>query len=258
MNERVHPTAIVDSSAQFGADVTIGPGAIVGPHCVLGDGCVIGARAVLEQRVTLGAGVKVGIGSVLGGDPQDLKWQGEDTSVEIGDRTVIREYATINRGTRHSWKTVVGKDCFLMSYVHLAHDCALGDGVIISNGTQLAGHIRIEDKVTISGLCAVHQFVTIGKHSFIGGSSRVAKDVPPFVKAVGNPVKLYGLNTVGLQRSGFSEETLRELKRAYRLFFNSDLNLSQAMERARADLPPLPDVQHFLAFVEVSGRGVVI
>jgi len=254
----VHQTAIVDPSAELGENVTVGPGAIIGPGCVIGADSVIAPHAVLERNVKLGTAVKVGVGSVLGGDPQDLKWKGEDTSVEIGDRTVIREYLTINRGTSHSWKTSVGADCFLMSYVHLAHDCQVGDGVIISNATQLAGHIVIEDRATISGLCALHQFVRIGKQSFIGGCSRIAKDVPPYVKAVGNPVKLYGLNTIGLQRSGMPENVLRELKRVYRLCFNSDLHLAQAMEKTRSEVEQLPEVQHFLAFLDQSARGVVI
>jgi UDP-N-acetylglucosamine acyltransferase len=254
----IHPSAIVDPSAVLGAGVTVGPGAIIGPNCTIGDACVIGPRAVLERNVRLAESVRIGVGSVIGGDPQDLKWQGEETWVEIGARSVVREYATINRATAHSWVTRVGADCFVMSYVHLAHDCALGDGVIISNATQLAGHVVVEDRAIISGLCAFHQFVRVGRHAFIGGCSRVAKDVPPYVKAVGNPVKLFGLNSVGLQRSGFSEETLRDLKRAYRLFFNSDLNVSQAMARAHEDLAtPRAEVGHFLAFLEQSARGVV-
>ncbi len=258
MSSAIHPTAIVSPNAQLGEDVRIGPYAIVGEGCTLGDRSILEARAVLERNVRLGADATVGIGSVLGGDPQDLKFKGEETWVEIGDGTRIREYSTINRGTSQSYKTSVGKNCFLMSYVHLAHDCHVGDGVIISNGTQLAGHVTIEDRAIISGLVAVHQFVRIGKHSFTGGCSRVAKDVPPFLKAVGNPVKLYGLNSVGLQRSGFDEAVLRELKRAYRLFFRSELNVSQAMERARNELHPYPEVEHLLRFLEESGRGVVI
>lgn len=258
MSTSIHPTAIVSPKATLGEGVRVGPFAIVGEQCELGDGVVIEARAVLERNVKLAPNVVIGIGSVIGGDPQDLKFKGEETWVEIGDGTRIREYTTINRGTSQSYRTTVGKGCFLMSYVHLAHDCHVGDGVIISNGTQLAGHVTVEDRVIISGLVAVHQFVKIGKHAFVGGCSRVAKDVPPFLKAVGNPVKLYGLNSVGLQRSGFSEETVRELKRAYRLFFRSELNVSQAMERARSELQPTPEVEHFLRFLEDSGRGVVI
>src|ERR1051325_430461 len=155
-------------------------------------------------------------------------------------------------------KTTVGKGCFLMSYVHLAHDCHVGDGVIVSNATQFAGHVTIEDKAIISGVSAVHQFALIGKFSFIGGCSRVAKDVPPYVKAVGNPVKLYGLNTVGLQRNGFPEEVRRELKRAYRVFFKSELNLSQARERALSELHDYPEIREFLAFFERSDRGSVV
>ncbi len=257
MSATVHPTAIIDPTATLGRDVEVGPGVIVGPQCSIGDGVVLGPRAILERNVRLAAGVKIGVGSVIGGDPQDLKWRGEETWVEIGERSVVREYATINRATSHSWVTRIGADCFIMSYVHLAHDCVLGDGVLISNATQLAGHVVVEDRAIISGLCAFHQFVRVGRHAFVGGCSRVAKDVPPYVKAVGNPVKLYGLNSVGLQRSGFEDGPLRELKRAYRLCFNSDLNVSQALTRARAELTPSPEVDHFLAFLEQSARGVV-
>jgi UDP-N-acetylglucosamine acyltransferase len=258
MTARIHPTAIVSAKAELAADVQVGPFAIVGEGCELAEGCGIAAHAVLERNVKLGRGVKIGVGSVIGGDPQDLKFKGEVTWVEIGDGSQVREYSTINRGTTQSFKTTVGRDCLLMSYVHLAHDCHIGDGVIISNATQLAGHVTIEDRAILSGLVAVHQFVKIGRHSFTGGCSRVAKDIPPFLKAVGNPVKLYGLNSVGLQRSGFPEDVILELKRAYKLFFRSELNLSQALERSRVELKPMPDVQHFLSFLEGSERGVVI
>jgi UDP-N-acetylglucosamine acyltransferase len=254
----IHPTAIVDPDAKIGSNVSIGAYAMIGPDCVIGDNCVISPRATLERHVRLADNVKVGIGSVLGGDPQDLKFKGELTTVEIGANTTIREYATINRGTSQSHKTSVGENCFIMSYVHLAHDCHLGNGVIISNATQLAGHVTIEDRAIISGVTAVHQFVKIGKFSFIGGCSRVPKDVAPFVKAVGNPIKLFGLNSVGLERNGFPEEVRRELKRAYRLFFKSELNLSQAREKANAELHPYPEVLEFLRFFDNSDRGLVI
>jgi len=254
----IHPTAIISSKAHLGSRVEVGPFAIIGEGCELGDDCVIAPRATLERDVKLANGVKIGIGSVIGGAPQDLKYAGEPTSVEIGEGTVVREYSTINRGTSQSFKTTVGSNCLLMSYVHLAHDCHIGNGVIIANGVQLAGHVTVDDKATISGLSAVHQFVRIGRYSFIGGCSRVSKDIPPFLKAVGNPVKLYGLNSIGLQRNGFSDNVVRELKRAYRLFFRSDLNLSQAMERAEAELERFPEVTELLQFVEASERGVVI
>ncbi len=256
MSAKIHPTAIVDAKAQIGNDVEIGPWAYVGPHCVVGDGSVVQMRATLEEHVILGPKVTVGIGTVLGGRPQDLKFKGEVTTVEIGEGTTLREYLTINRGTSESFKTTVGKNCFLMSYVHLAHDCHVGDGVIISNGTQLAGHVKVDERAIISGLCAVHQFAKIGRYAFIGGASRISKDIPPFVKAVGNPVQLYGLNSVGLQRSGFKDEVVSELKKAYRLFFRSDMNITQALEKA-VELTQYDEVKAFVAFVEASGRGVV-
>ena len=258
MTTRIHPTAIVHDGVELGADVEIGAFAIVGENCRIGDGCVIAARATLERNVILGAEVKVGIGTVLGGDPQDLKFKGEMTTVEIGDGTTIREYTTINRGTTQSYKTTVGKNCFIMSYVHLAHDCHVGDGVILVNSVQLAGHVTVGDKAIIAGQSAAHQFVKIGQYSFVGGCSRISQDVPPYIKAVGNPIKLYGLNSVGLQRNNFPEEVVRELKRAYRLFFRSELNVSQAKERAATELKPFAEVQELLRFVEESGRGVVV
>ena len=258
MSAAIHSTALVDKSAEIGDGVEIGAFAIIGENCIVGDGCKIAARATLERNVTLGQRVSIGIGTVLGGDPQDLKYKGEPTRVEVGDGTTIREYSTINRGTTQSFKTTVGQNCFIMSYVHLAHDCHVGDGVIISNNTQLAGHVTIDEKAILSGQIGVHQFATIGRYCFIGGCSRVNKDIPPYVKAVGNPIKLYGLNVVGLERNGFPEEVRRELKRAYRMFFKSELNLSQARARAEAELHPYPEIKEFLAFFERSDRGSVV
>jgi UDP-N-acetylglucosamine acyltransferase len=255
---RIHPSAIISPDAEIAADAEIGAFVIIGENCRVGSGSVIAARATLERNVTLGENVNVGIGTILGGLPQDLKFAGEETSVEIGDGTVIREYATINRGTAHSFKTTVGRNCLIMSYVHLAHDCHVGNHVILSNVVQLAGHVTVEDRAIISGLSAAHQFVRIGRNSFIGGMSRVAKDIPPFLKAVGSPVKLYGLNTIGLQRNGMDEATILELKRAYRLLFRSDLNITQAIERAQNEIEQLPEVQELIQFVEASERGVVI
>lgn len=258
MSSSIHPSAIIAPDAVIGEDVEIGAFVVIGQGCRIGDRCVISHRATLERDVLLATGVRVGVGSVLGGDPQDLKYDGEHTTVEVGEGTTIREYATINRGTSQSGKTSIGRASFIMSYVHLAHDCHIGDGVILANGVQLAGHVTVEDRAIVSGLSAVHQFVRIGTHSFVGGCSRVAKDVPPYLKAVGNPIKLYGLNTVGLQRHDFPEPVIRELKRAYRLFFRSELNVSQALERAQSDLTQYPEVEEFRRFVEASQRGVVI
>jgi UDP-N-acetylglucosamine acyltransferase len=198
------------------------------------------------------------MGTILGGPPQDLKFAGEETTVEIGEGTVIREYTTINRGTAHSFKTTVGRNCLLMSYVHLAHDCHIANDVIIANAVQMAGHVTIEDRAIISGLVPIHQFVRIGTFSFVGGGSRVNQDVPPYTKAVGNPVHLYGLNSVGLQRAGFSPDVKLALKRAYRLLFNSDMTVSQGIAKARAELPQIPEVENFLKFIEGSQRGVLV
>ena len=258
MSTRIHPTALIAADAQIGDEVEIGAYSIIGEGCAIGDDCVIGARATLERNVILASHVRIGSGTILGGDPQDLKYKGERTTVEIGEGTTIREYTTINRGTAQSFKTTVGRNCFIMSYVHLAHDCHVGDGVILGNTVQMAGHVTVDEKAIISGQSAVHQFVQIGRFSFTGGCSRVSKDIPPYVKANGNPIKLYGLNKVGLERHGFSEEVQRELKRAYRLFFNSDMNLSQARERAESELQRFPEVEEFLSFFDRSDRGLVI
>jgi len=252
----VHPTALISPDAQIGDGVRIGAYAIVGEQCVVGDGCVLSARATLERNVVLAPNVRIGIGSVIGGDPQDLKFDGEETFVEIGEGTVVREYSTINRGTAESHRTTVGRRCLIMSYVHLAHDCHVGDHVIISNGSQFAGHVTIEERANISGLCVVHQFVRIGRYSFVGGGSRVPQNVPPYVIAAGSRMKLYGLNKIGLERNGFPEATVRELKRAYRLLFMSELPMSKAVEQAALELPPLPEIQVLLDFMQAGGRGV--
>lgn len=256
MSTTIHPSALVDPAAKLGTDVEIGPFSIVEADVEVGDRCRIGGRATLHRFTRLAHDVVVGDGTILANLPQDHKFKNEETWVEIGAHSTIREYSTVNRGTTQSYKTTVGERCFLMSYVHLGHDCHVGNGVTIANGTQLSGHVTVHDRANISGLVAVHQFVTIGSFCFVGGCTRVNQDIPPYVKAVGNPMELYGLNTIGLQRAGFPAETITALKRAYRLFFNSDLNLSQAVERARADLPASPEIERFISFIESSERGV--
>lgn len=255
---QVHPTAVVDPSAELGVNVVVGPYAIVGPNVVVGDETVIGPHVLIERDTVVGVACEIAKGAVLGTDPQDLKYRGESTWLRVGDRTVIREYATLNRGTAARGSTEVGNDCLLMAYVHVAHDCVVGDHVIMSNATNMGGHVSIDDWAIVGGLTAIHQFVRIGSHAFVGGASRVQKDIPPYVKAAGNPIQLYGLNSVGLQRRGFSEEIRRELRQAYRLFFQSSLNVSQALERARAELTGAPEVQRFLQFIEESERGITL
>lgn len=254
----IHRTALVDPSAELGLDVTIGPFVVIGPRVMIGDRCQVGAHAVIERNTRLGTDVKVGYGTVLGADPQDLKYKGEETWVEIGDGTILREYCTINRGTPATGKTTVGRRCFIMTYVHVAHDCVIGDDVILANSIQMAGHVTVDDRAIISGLVPIHQFVRVGTYAFVGGGSRVNQDVPPYTKAVGNPVHLYGLNSVGLQRAGFAPEVKLALKKAYRLVFNSHLTVSQGIARARTEIPAVAEVETFLRFIEASQRGVLV
>jgi len=256
---KVHDTAVVDPEAEMGLAVEIGPFAVIGPGVKIGAGTRIGPRVLVERDTVLGTGCQVANGAVLGTDPQDMKYEGEETHLEVGDRTVIREFATLNRGTAASGRTVVGSDCLLMAYSHIAHDCELGNHVVVSNATNMAGHVTIGDWAIVSGLVAIHQFVRIGAHSFVGGGSRVAQDVPPYCRAVGNPsAKLYGLNAVGLERRGIETGVRRRLKRAYRLLFHSGLNLTRAVSQAEEDGDlDCPEVRYLLDFIRNSTRGIV-
>jgi UDP-N-acetylglucosamine acyltransferase len=255
---RVHPTAVIDPDAELGVGVDVGPYAIIGPAVHVGDGTQIGPHVLLERNTRLGEDCRVAKGAVLGTDPQDLKYAGEETLLLVGDRTTVREFATLNRGTAASGRTVVGTDCLLMAYTHVAHDCEIGNHVIISNATQMAGHVVIEDWAILSGLVAIHQFVRIGAHSFVGGASRIPQNVPPYCSVVGNPPKLYGLNKVGLERRGFADEVRVGLKKAYRILFQSGLNVSQGIQRAEAEVEPIPEVLHLLAFIKNSERGITV
>jgi UDP-N-acetylglucosamine acyltransferase len=255
---RVHPTAVIDSDAELGMGVEVGPYAVVGPGVFVGDGTQIGPHAFIEKNTRLGEDCRIAKGAVLGTDPQDLKFAGEETFLLVGDRSTVREFATVNRGTNASGRTTVGTDCLLMAYTHVAHDCELGNHVIISNATQMAGHVIIEDWAIVSGLVAIHQFVRIGAHSFIGGASRIPQNVPPYCRVVGNPPKIYGLNTVGLDRRGFAEDVRGALKKTYRLLFHSGLNITQAILRAEEEVEQIPEVRHLLSFIKNSERGITV
>ncbi len=202
----VHPTAIIDPDADVASGVSVGPYSIVGPGVVVGRGTVLGPHVLVERDTTIGEQCQIGKGAVIGSDPQDLKYEGEPSQLVVGDRTVVREYATLNRGTRASGRTLVGSDCLIMAYAHVAHDCEIGNHVVLSNAVNMGGHVLIEDWAMVGGLTAIHQFVRIGAHSFCGGGSRVPQDIPPYLKVAGNPVKLYGLYAVGLERRGVSED----------------------------------------------------
>ncbi len=258
LTTEIHPTAVIDATAELAGDVIVGAYSVIGPNVRIGAGTTIGPHVQIVRDTAIGENCAIHHGAGLGGDPQDLKYAGEPTELVVGDRTVIREFVTLNRGTAAHGHTSVGSDCLLMAYSHVAHDCVIGDRVVLANAVQMGGHVTIEDWVVVGGVTAIHQFVKIGAHAFVGGSAAVMKDVAPYVKAASNPLKLYGLNSIGLQRRGFSAETRATLKRAYRLFFQSSFNISQAMERARSELPQTPELQHFLAFIEASERGITV
>jgi len=254
----IHPTAIVDKSSELASDVEVGPYTVIGPDVKIGSGTVVGPHVYIYKNTTIGSDCIIWKSVSLGTDSQDLKYHGQSTYLEIGDRTTIREFATLNRATTENGATRVGSDCLLMAYTHVAHDCRVGSNVILSNAVNMAGHVTIGDYAIVSGMTAIHQFVRVGIYSFIGGGSRVPKDVPPFMMAVGNPIMLNGLNTVGLQRQGFSEEVRMELKRAYKIFFRSQYNISQALELARSQLKQLPEIKALTDFIAHSERGVIV
>ncbi len=255
---RIHPTAIVDPGAELGNDVEVGPYAIIGPNVQIGDETIVEPHAYIEKDTRVGRECLIAKGAVLGTDPQDLKYEGEETLLIVGDGTTIREFATLNRGTRASGSTVVGRGCLLMAYSHVPHDSRIGNHVIIANAVQMGGHVIIEDWATIGGLTAVHQFVRIGTHAFIGGASRVSKDIPPYTRAAGSPCALYGLNTVGLERRGLAKDARVALKGAYRALFKSKLNLSQAIDEIRSQGELTEEVERLVAFIEASERGVTV
>lgn len=258
MTVRIHPSAIVDPGARIGPDVVIEPYAVIGPHVTVGQGSTIGPRVTLEGHTEIGSGCSIGVGSVLGAPPQDLKYRGEATVLRIGDETVIREYVTINRGTAASGATEVGRNCYLMAYVHVAHDCRLEDGVILANAVQLAGHVVIERAAQVGGLTPIHQFTRIGRYAFVGGGSRVPQDVPPYALMAGAPLRQCGINVEGLRRAGFSAETRRAIKRAFRLLFNSSLARGDAIQRVELEMGNMPEVAYLVAFLRSSERGILV
>jgi UDP-N-acetylglucosamine acyltransferase len=253
----IHPTAIIHQYAKLADDVKVDPFTIINDGVEIGAGCEIGSHALIDSGTIIGKNCKVHHGAVLGTLPQDLKFEGERTLLTIGDGTVIREYATLNRGTHWRGKTVVGKNCFIMIYAHVAHDCLLGDQVILANSANLAGHVEIGDYAIIGGVVPIHQFVKIGVHSIVGGGFRVQKDVCPYALVGGYPLKTMGLNRIGLKRRGFSEKTMEILEKTFRILFRSNLNTSQAIERVKAEVELIPEVQNILDFVAQSERGVI-
>jgi len=253
----IHPSAIIDSSAQIDTNVAIGPFAIVKANVCISSGTTIGPYTTIEEDVTIGPDCQIFQYASIGGAPQDLKFHGEKTYLTIGKGTIIREFVTINKGTEFGGGiTEVGEDNYLMAYTHIAHDCKTGKGVILANNSTLAGHIEIGDYAFIGGLVAIHQFVHIGNYAYIGGKSAVVKDIPPYVIASGDRASLHGLNNVGLKRHKFQKATLQELKKAYRIFFRIGLTVKQASERVKAEVEINPEVKNFMNFIIESNRGV--
>ena len=254
----IHPTAIVSPLATLGQNVRVGPYCVIGDHVVLGDDCVLHSHVVLEGPSKFGRANEFFPFSMLGGKTQDLKYAGEPTSLEVGDHNVFRENVTVHRGTMADLPTRIGSHNLLLCYSHVAHDCQLGDHIILSNSVGIAGHIIIEDYVIVSGFAAAHQFCRLGKHSIIGGLSKIVQDVPPFMIVDGHPASTRGLNVVGLQRRGFSEDEIKSLKAAYKkLFLKKDGNLGTAISSLKATVTPdMAHVAHLIDFIEKSERGV--
>jgi UDP-N-acetylglucosamine acyltransferase len=258
MPPQVHPTAIVDEQVKLGPGVTVGPFSLIQGEVEIGADTHIGSHVVIKEFTAIGARCRIFSFAVLGEIPQDLKFQGEETRLLIGEHNTIREFATMHRGTAGGGGvTRVGRDNLFMAYTHVAHDCHVGNNVIMSNAATLAGHITVEDHAILGGLSAVHQFCRVGRYAFIGGCSAVHRDVPPYAMAVGNRAKLVGLNLVGLKRQGFSDTALHSLKRAYEILFSSDLNHKETIARIREESPSIPEIQHLLHFLETSERGLL-
>ncbi len=253
----IHPTALVSPKAKLDDNVKIGPFAVIEDDVEIGYGTSVGPHAVIYNGSRLGKNINVFQAASVGNLPQDLKFEGEDSLLFVGDNTTIREFVTLHRGTKETGYTKVGNKCLLMAYAHVAHDCIVGDNCIIANSVQLGGHVEIDDWVIIGGTSAVHQFVKIGKHVMIGGGYRVVNDVPPFILAAHEPLRYNGLNTVGLRRRGFSNEDIYKLKEAYALIYNPKLNYSQALEELRNKFPDDENIKSVIEFIGNSKRGII-
>ncbi len=251
MNQSIHP------QAKIGSGTTIGPFVTIEEDVKIGKNCQIGPNVVILNGTTIGDDCKIHSGAVIGGDPQDLKYAGEKTTLVIGDRVTIREFCTLNRGTSDRLTTSIGNDCLLMAYVHVAHDCIIGNQVILANSVNIAGHVVVDDYAILGGLTAVHQFVKIGKHVMIGGGSLVRKDVPPYVKAAREPLSYVGVNSIGLQRRNFSAESITRIQDMYRSLYQKSSNIAKGVELLQDQFPDSQERKDILNFIESSERGVM-
>jgi UDP-N-acetylglucosamine acyltransferase len=254
---RIHPSALIAPEAKLASDVRVGAYTIIGPGVTVGQGTGIGSHVFIDGTTEIGERCQISSHVVLGAPPQILDDRSETTRLVIGDESVIREFASVHRGSRKGkGATVLGRRNFIMAYAHVAHDCILGDEVVVASQAGLAGHVEVEERAMIGGQAGIHQFVRIGKYAMVSASSAVLQDVPPFLKTVGIPAKCFGLNTVGLRRHGISPEAIVKLKRAYRVIFLSNLNTSQALERLATNVDSCPEVEYLIQFIKTSSRGI--
>lgn len=253
---QIDKSAIVSKKAKLDEGVAIGPNTIVGDNVIIGSGTQIGAFCVIEGNTTIGKNCEVFTGAVIGSRPQDLKYKGEKSYLEIGNNNIIREYCTFNPGTEQGSKTVVGNDNLFMAYSHVAHDCCVGNHCVIANNGTLAGHVTIEDKAVIGGIVAIHQFVRVGMLSIIGGCSKVVQDIPPYSTCDGHPARIYGLNLIGLRRNNVSKETIHQLNHAFKILFNSGLSPKHAAGQLEKEITPNQETSYLIDFVKNSQRGV--
>ncbi len=253
----IHPHTYIHHNARIATNVKIDPFSVIHQNVEVGEGTWIGSNVTIMDGARIGKNCRIFPGAVISAAPQDLKFEGEETSVEIGNNTTIREFVTIHRGTKDRWKTIVGDDCLIMAYSHIAHDCIIGNNCIMSNNTQMAGHVIMGDYAILAGMCAVHQFVKIGQHSFVAGGSLVRKDIPPYIKAGRTPISYAGVNSVGLKRKGFSVEKINEILDIYRTIYNKGLNTSQAMDLIEEEFPVTDERDEIVTFVRESTRGII-
>jgi UDP-N-acetylglucosamine acyltransferase len=252
-----HPTALISSKAQIAADVQIGPYSIIEDDVVIGRGAIIDTSVSIKSGARIGENVKIYHGAAIAGPPQDLKFAGEKTELVVGDDTIIREFVTLNRGTAAHGRTEIGKNCLFMAYSHAAHDCIIGDNVIIANSVQMGGHVEIGDFAIMGGATVIHQFSLIGEHAMVGGGFRITQDILPYSTVAGYPLRCLGLNSIGLQRRGFPPETIATLKKLFRFLMSSKLNTSQALAKIDEEVEKIPEVVKVLEFIKRSERGVV-
>lgn len=253
----IHPHTYIHPNAQLATNVKVDPFTVIHQNVEIGEGTWIGSNVTIMEGARIGRNCRIFPGAVIAAIPQDLKFHGEVTSVDIGDNTTIRECVTIHRGTVHRGKTVVGSNCLLMAYVHIAHDCIVGNHCILSNSVQMAGHVVMDDYAIVGGLSGIHQFIHIGMHAFVASNSIVAKDVPPFIKAGRNPLSYAGVNSIGLKRRGFNLESINGVLNIYRFIYNKGLNTTQALEYIEEELPASDERDEIITFVRNSGRGII-